>query len=163
MPIHGAEVNLTLAPSFPYLHLPMYHLKRAADGFTDICQDIPRGRHRTAAWTGNHRRILFRLFRPSLRGNRIRADERYSSVLKRNVWAVEVFCRPTHILNEILHRGRGIKVHFWHRDRLQTANRLRISPTPWTRPCPLKASVITFVTCLVEEAAFRIIHENRTT
>ena len=46
MPMRGAAVSLTHGPSFPYLHFPMYHLKRAADGFTDICQDIPRGRHR---------------------------------------------------------------------------------------------------------------------
>ena len=31
MPMRGAAANLTHEPSFPYLHFPMYHLKRAAD------------------------------------------------------------------------------------------------------------------------------------
>ena len=86
MPMRGAEVN----PSFPYLHFPMYHLKRAADGFTDICQDIPRGRHRAAAGAGNQRRILFRLFRTDLCGNGLCADELDSTLLQRNGRVVKV-------------------------------------------------------------------------
>ena len=163
MPMRGAAVNLTLAPSFPYLHFATSNLKRAADGFTGICQGIPCGRRRTGAGRGNLRRGGLLFLRPGLSGNGLRADELDSALLQRSGRVVKVLCRLAHIRGKALHRSRSIKAHFRHLDRLESTNRLHMSPTPSPLPCPLKTSVITFVYCLIEEAALGIIDENCTT
>src|SRR5574344_568765 len=154
-------MHLVVFPGhFAYLNLSRINFKSATDGIADVRQRIPGRSCCPYTAAGNQGCFLFRFFRTDLCGNGLRADELDSALLQRNGRVVKVLCRLAHILGKVLHCERIAKRHFRHLDRLELANRLRISPTPWTRPFPLKAPVVTLVAGPVEQATVWTIYKD---